>query len=51
MGGLGGGHYTAYCLSQDNKQWYLYDDSYCTQVNINDIKTPNAYVLFYKRRA
>ncbi|CAJ1976341.1 unnamed protein product [Sphenostylis stenocarpa] len=48
-GGLGGGHYTAYCkLIEDNK-WCHFDDSHVTPVTEAEIKSSNAYVLFYQR--
>ncbi|XP_014513603.1 ubiquitin carboxyl-terminal hydrolase 9 [Vigna radiata var. radiata] len=48
-GGLGGGHYTAYCkLIEDNK-WCHFDDSHVTTVTEAEIKSSAAYVLFYQR--
>lgn len=47
-GGLGGGHYSAYCKLNDGK-WYHFDDSHVSPVNESDIKTSAAYVLFYQR--
>ncbi|KAG0765019.1 hypothetical protein G6F33_006900 [Rhizopus arrhizus] len=49
-GGLGGGHYTAYAQNFEDKNWYNFDDSYVTKVDVSEIKTPAAYLLFYKRR-
>ncbi|KAF9435237.1 CSN-associated deubiquitinating enzyme Ubp12 [Entomortierella beljakovae] len=41
MGGLGGGHY----------QWFKFDDSHVSPVtNLDSIKSPSAYLLFYRRR-
>lgn len=48
-GGLGGGHYSAYCkLSVDNN-WYHFDDSHVSPANESEIKSSAAYVLFYQR--
>lgn len=47
-GGLGGGHYSAYCKLTDGK-WYHFDDSHVSPVNESEIKTSAAYVLFYQR--
>ncbi|KAG5593506.1 hypothetical protein H5410_044020 [Solanum commersonii] len=48
-GGLGGGHYTAYCKLIDDDRWYHFDDSHVSPVAESDIKTSAAYVLFYRR--
>ncbi|KAL8150318.1 hypothetical protein V2J09_020126 [Rumex salicifolius] len=48
-GGLGGGHYTAYAKLIDDSRWYHFDDSHVSPVKEDDIKTPAAYVLFYRR--
>ncbi|KAJ1719662.1 hypothetical protein LPJ53_005617 [Coemansia erecta] len=50
-GGLGGGHYTAYAVSPDDQQWYSFDDSHVTRLaGAQSVKTPAAYMLFYRRR-
>merc|ERR1712167_549984 len=48
MGGLGGGHYTAYAKRQDG-EWYEFDDSRVTKMKVSDCITDKAYVLFYRR--
>lgn len=49
-GGLGGGHYTAYCLNDDNV-WCLFDDSrITTDIDPKEVVTDAAYVVFYRRR-
>ncbi|KAL1556425.1 ubiquitinyl hydrolase 1 [Salvia divinorum] len=49
-GGLGGGHYSAYCkLIGDENRWYHFDDSHVSPVSESEIKTSAAYVLFYER--
>ncbi|KAF9968378.1 CSN-associated deubiquitinating enzyme Ubp12 [Mortierella alpina] len=51
MGGLGGGHYTAYAKNEKLDQWYNFDDSHVSPVaNVESIKSPSAYLLFYRRR-
>ncbi|XP_020225932.1 ubiquitin carboxyl-terminal hydrolase 9 [Cajanus cajan] len=48
-GGLGGGHYTAYCKLIDDNKWCHFDDSHVTPVTEAEIKSSAAYVLFYQR--
>jgi ubiquitin carboxyl-terminal hydrolase 4/11 len=49
-GGLGGGHYTAYTLSDDGS-WCYYDDSrVTTNVEREKVVSEAAYVLYYRRR-
>ena len=49
FGSLGGGHYTAY--AQVDGEWYNFDDARVTKVaRPDDVKTDNAYVLFYRLR-
>lgn len=51
MGGLGGGHYTAYVKNLYSGTWFTHDDSSVYPVkNISEIKSSAAYVLFYVRR-
>ncbi|KAG0273876.1 CSN-associated deubiquitinating enzyme Ubp12 [Linnemannia exigua] len=52
MGGLGGGHYTAYAKNERTEQWYNFDDSHVSPVgnNVESIKSSSAYLLFYRRR-
>jgi hypothetical protein len=50
MGGLGGGHYTAYALNHLTQQWYEFDDSTCSRADAAQTKSSSAYVLFYRRR-
>jgi hypothetical protein len=49
MGGLGGGHYTAY--AKPNDDFYLFDDQVCTKVDDEErVKTKNSYILYYIRK-
>jgi len=48
-GALGGGHYTAYVRLVDD-EWYLADDSHVTKVDRAAVVTPEAYLLFYRRK-
>ena len=49
MGGLGGGHYTAY--ARRDGRWFNFNDSQVTEVaDTSRIVGTAAYVLFYKRR-
>lgn len=50
MGGIGGGHYTAYARNQATNRWYVFDDSRTQEVNIMNVKSRAAYVLYYQRR-
>jgi len=49
LGGLGGGHYTAYVRSAVDGSWYSCDDAWVKPVNREEVVTHNAYVLFYMR--
>lgn len=50
FGGLGGGHYTAFALSDDGT-WTDFDDSrVTTDVDPKDVVSAAAYVLYYRRR-
>ena len=49
FGGLGGGHYTAFCKMPDG-QWYDFDDSHVNGMQERSIQSSSAYVLFYSRR-
>jgi ubiquitin carboxyl-terminal hydrolase 8 len=51
VGGLSGGHYTAYSLNRFDEQWYEYNDSNSRRVDPNTLKRnqSSAYLLFYNR--
>jgi ubiquitin carboxyl-terminal hydrolase 4/11/15 len=49
-GNLGGGHYTAHILNDDGT-WCYYDDSrVTTRVEVKEVVSEAAYVLYYRRR-
>ena len=50
FGGMGGGHYTAYCKNPVFQKWYEFDDSSVSKISQSQINTKAAYVLFYKKR-
>lgn len=50
MGGVAGGHYTAY-VKNANQEWMHYNDMQVSKVeNVEDIVRPSAYCLFYRMR-
>lgn len=48
-GGMGGGHYTAFCQMPDDQKWYDFDDSNVSEMNTRSVQSSAAYVLFYHR--
>ena len=50
FGGLGGGHYTAYCKNPIDEKWYDCDDSRVSPLR-GKVMTSAAYLLFYKQRS
>ncbi|XP_040381779.1 ubiquitin carboxyl-terminal hydrolase 8 [Oryza brachyantha] len=48
-GNMGGGHYTASIYHEEGKGWYKFDDECVRPMTEDSIKTPAAYVLFYRR--
>lgn len=51
VGGLGGGHYTAYTLNRLNDHWYEFNDSHCRPISPETLErnSASAYLLFYNR--
>ena len=49
-GVIGYGHYVSHVWNPHDRAWFKFDDSNVTPVPEEEICTPNAYVLFYKRR-
>lgn len=48
-GSMGGGHYKANIKSASN-EWLEYDDNKVRVIAEGEVRTPAAYILFYKRR-
>lgn len=56
-GGVGGGHYSAYIRSFEDKQWYHFNDSKVSEISIGRIEemygdgssSKNAYLVIYKK--
>ncbi|XP_016301169.1 ubiquitin carboxyl-terminal hydrolase 2-like, partial [Sinocyclocheilus anshuiensis] len=44
-----GGHYTAYCCNPENGEWYTYNDSRVTPMSASQVRSSDAYVLFYEQ--
>lgn len=53
MGGLGGGHYTAFAKNFQDGKWYKFDDTHVSNpiTNTKNMITGHAYLLFYRRRS
>ncbi|KAL7424547.1 hypothetical protein Q5752_000231 [Cryptotrichosporon argae] len=51
FGGMGGGHYTAFCQNKTDNQWYNYDDSRVSPADVKAVQSRSAYLLFYRRRS
>jgi len=50
MGGVAGGHYTAYVKNYDNN-WFHYNDSHVEPIqDTKKIVSPTAYCLFYRKK-
>ncbi|CAI9532520.1 unnamed protein product [Staurois parvus] len=43
-----GGHYTAYCKNTNNGEWYTFNDSRVTAMSSSQVRSSDAYVLFYE---
>ncbi|ODO05552.1 hypothetical protein I350_04604 [Cryptococcus amylolentus CBS 6273] len=50
FGGMGGGHYTAFCRNRVDGEWYNYDDSRVSKTDASAVQSRAAYLLFYRRR-
>ena len=50
MGGLGGGHYTAYAKNYNDEKWHSFDDGYVGGADENGVISRAAYVLIYQRQ-
>jgi hypothetical protein len=49
-GSISNGHYTAYCKNPITEKWFCYDDHLVSELDPLRVCTPDAYILFYKRR-
>ncbi|UJR22199.1 hypothetical protein I4U23_025263 [Adineta vaga] len=49
-GSMSNGHYTAYCQNPITNKWFCYDDHLVSELDPSRVCTPDAYILFYKRR-
>ena len=50
MGGVDGGHYTAFALCPEDNHWYQYNDTIVQRVeDLRQILSPYAYCLFYRK--
>ncbi|KAJ8369254.1 hypothetical protein SKAU_G00092820 [Synaphobranchus kaupii] len=43
-----GGHYTAYCRNPTTEEWYTFNDSRVTPMSSSQVRSSDAYVLFYE---
>ncbi|KAL0972816.1 hypothetical protein UPYG_G00195070 [Umbra pygmaea] len=43
-----GGHYTAYCRNPTLGEWYTFNDSRVTPMSSSQVRSSDAYVLFYE---
>ncbi|XP_017559375.1 ubiquitin carboxyl-terminal hydrolase 2 isoform X1 [Pygocentrus nattereri] len=43
-----GGHYTAYCRNPSTGEWYTYNDSRVSPMSSSQVRSSDAYVLFYE---
>ncbi|KAG7484829.1 hypothetical protein MATL_G00054670 [Megalops atlanticus] len=43
-----GGHYTAYCRNSTLGEWYTFNDSRVTPMSSSQVRSSDAYVLFYE---
>ncbi|XP_068172910.1 ubiquitin carboxyl-terminal hydrolase 2-like isoform X2 [Antennarius striatus] len=43
-----GGHYTAYCRNPSSGEWYTFNDSRVTPMSYTQVRSSDAYVLFYE---
>lgn len=49
IGGLGGGHYYAYCKNNADNLWHEYNDSHVKELKEEDVYNETPYCLFYQR--
>ena len=49
MGGVNGGHYTAF-VKNANNNWYHYNDTNVSKINKANIQSTAAYCFFYRKQ-
>ncbi len=51
IGGVAGGHYTAFAKKMATNEWFHYNDTHVNAVNqSSEIVSPMAYTLFYRKK-
>lgn len=48
-GGLGGGHYTSAAVDPASGDWYSFNDSLASKIDVKSAHKGSAYILFYQR--
>eukprot|EP00656_Telonema_subtile_P053340 TRINITY_DN7704_c0_g1_i1.p1 TRINITY_DN7704_c0_g1~~TRINITY_DN7704_c0_g1_i1.p1 ORF type:complete len:145 (-),score=24.96 TRINITY_DN7704_c0_g1_i1:202-636(-) len=48
-GHLGAGHYIAYAKHQLTGKWLCYNDRVCSEIAVEEVVTPMAYVMFFQK--
>lgn len=48
-GSMASGHYTAHIKLFEENRWYNFDDNHISPINVEEVKSAAAYVLFYRR--
>ena len=49
MGGVQGGHYTAF-VKNANNNWYHFNDTNVSKINEKNLKSQFAYCFFYRKQ-
>lgn len=49
VGNVGSGHYFSYCMDEDTKRWFKFDDDSVKELVLSQVVTSSAYILFYIR--
>lgn len=50
MGGVAGGHYTAFVRPTNNNRWFCCNDSCVTEISPNIVVSASAYCIFYRKK-